>query len=442
MAAEDALKRLTLNLAELLQDRMFRTDVSFSFGTPHPLEKEAGPRLNIFLYQINENPAFRNDEDPRRAISGSYGSPPLALELGYLLTSYGQTKDLEPAPPIAPLSGESLAELDAQFVLADAMRVLHDIPMVTRKTQRQRGSGGALLDPGLQTEFESIRIIPRELNLDELSKLWTALKDDFQRSVAYEVAVLRIERRTPSESGAPVLQRTVAARPSASLTATLDSIAPELAAAAVSVTLAGSGLADLSLQVVVADALGSGFPDAPQTLAVTRDAAGVHFNIPNDPAHYMPGPKLITLQTTAVPGHTAGSNAAVLRLLPAITGILPNPPQGPFDGTVTVTINGTMLGLVPPAVPPPGTPPFVSPWTPTLLFGSYAIPAKDLDLTGLPATLKATLNAPDPADPNAPTAGQKLPVRVRVNGVESQCWKTDPVTQRLIMDPNLVFTVT
>lgn len=443
MAAEDALKRLTLNLAELLHDRMFRTDVAFSFGTPHPIAEEIGPRLNIFLYQVTENPAFRNDEDPRRAVSGSYGSPPLPLELGYLFTSYGKTTDVEPPPPIAPLSNESLAELDAQFVLADAMRVLHDVPIVTRKTQRQRPPGGALLNVGLQTEFESLRIIPRELNLDELSKLWTALKDDFQRSVAYEVSVLRIEQRKPSEAGGPVLNRTITAKPSALLGASLDSIVPELAAATVTITLIGSGLGDPTLQVVIADALGSGFPDTPQTLVVFRDPQGVHFQIPNDPAHYMPGPKLVTLQTTITPGHTVGSNAAVLCLLPAITAILPNPPQGSFNGTVTVTITGNMLGL-PPAgpPPPPGTPAFVSPWTPTLLFGSYAIPVQDLDLTGLPGTLKATLQAPDPANPHAPIAGQVLPIRVRVNGVESQCWKTDPATQKLVMDPNLLFTVT
>jgi len=281
------------------------------------------------------------------------------------------------------------------------------------------------------------------LNLDELSKLWTALKDDFQRSVAYEVSVMRIEQRKPSVAGGPVLSRAVSAQASAVLGASLGSIVPELAAAAATITLIGSGLGDPTLQVLIADALGSGFPDPPRSLPVIRNPQGVHFQIPNDPAHYMPGPKLVTLQSTISPGHTVGSNAAVLRLLPAITAVVPNPPQGPFDGTVTVTITGKMLGLPPAgAAPPPGTPPIVSPWTPTLLFGSYAIPVQDLDLTGLPGTLKAKLQAPDSANPHAPVAGQVLPIRVRVNGVESQCWKTDPVTQKLVMDPNLQFTVT
>ena len=440
MAAEDALKRLTLNLAELLQDRMFRTDVVFSFGTPHPVPDEEVPRLNVFLYQINENPAFRNEGDPRRAVAGAYGTVPLALQLSYLFTSYGQATEIE-SEPLAHLSDESLAELDAQFVLADAMRVLHDVPIVTRRTQRQRAPGGTLLDPGLQTEFESLRITPRELNLDELSKLWTALKDDFQRSVAYEVSVMRIERPRPSQTGGPVLTRTITAHPAAALGASLDGLQPDFAAATDQVTLLGSGLTDPTLQVLIADALGSGFPDAPRSVPVTRDQLGVHFQIPNDAAHFMPGPKLVTLRVTNVPGHSVGSNAAVLRLLPRITAIAPNPAQGPFDGTVTVTVTGTMLGLPPALASPVNTPPIVSPWTPTLLFGSYAIPAEDLDLTGLPGQLKAKLRTPDPANPQAPVTGQVLPLRVRVNGVESQCWKTDPATKQLIIDPNLQFKV-
>src|SRR5579864_4871161 len=127
MAAEDALMRLSLNLADLLQDRMFRTDVSFSFGLPHTLPGgEQKPRLNIFLFQVNENPAFRNEEDPRRAVSGAYGSPPLALELNYLLTSYAVAPQNLNFQLAGLLSPESLAELDSQYILADAMRVLHD----------------------------------------------------------------------------------------------------------------------------------------------------------------------------------------------------------------------------------------------------------------------------------------------------------------------------
>lgn len=440
MAAEDAIKRLTLNLAALLADRMFRrNDVVFSFGTPHPAPNALGPRLNIFLYQVNENPAFRNDEDPRRAISGSYGSPPLALELGYLLTSYGAQTEVKPAPPMGSLAGDSLAELDAQFILADAMRVLHDVPIITRQTQREQPPLGALLDPGLQNEFESLRIAPRRMNLDELSKLWTALKEDFQRSVAYDVSVIRIERRRPSSANGPVLNRGINVRPAAIPGPTLNALDPDYAAAGDLVTLIGAGLDDLTLQVFVSDALGTGFPDNPTSVPVVRDNSGVHFRIPNDPVNFLPGPKLVEVRVSPTPGHTLASNSAVLKLLPGITTI--QPLTGPFNGTLTVTITGTLLGRAPAPPPPAGTPSSSDPLTPTLLFGSFAIPAVNLDSSGLPGTLKATLPTPDPSNSLAPAAGQQLAVRVRLNGVESQCWKIDPATKQLEIDPNLQFTV-
>jgi hypothetical protein len=439
MAAEDALKRLSVNLATLLADRMFRTDVAFSFGTPRPIPTTTGPRLNIFLYRVSENPAFRNDEDPRRAVSGAYGSPPLALELGYLLTSYGNATEIKPAPSLATLTPDSLADLDAQFILADAMRVLHDVPIVSRRTQRQRSPGGTLLDPGLQTEFESLRIVPRTLNLDELSKLWTALKDDFQRSVTYDVSVIRIEQRRPTPASGPVLNRGSTIQSTVVLGPSLDGLNPDSAAPGDAITLIGSGLDDPTLQVIVSDAFGTGFPETPQSVPVVRDQSGVHFSIPNDPTNFMPGPKLVELRVTTTPGHTVASNAALLKLLPKISNVAPL--TGPFNGTVTVTISGALMGRPPVPPPPPGTPPLTDPLTPTLLFGSFAIPLANLDPSGLPGTLSAVLPTPTPGDPQGPITGQKLPVRVRLNGVESQVWKIDPVTKQLVMDPNLQFSV-
>src|SRR5215510_16361014 len=184
MASENALQRVSVNVAELLRDRMQRQDVSFSFVPPQITPANGGPRLNLYLFQVTENPALRNEEDPRRGTSGQFGSPPLALELGYLVTSYGQATAIDTPAGFPPIQPDSLSDLDAQWILADAMRVLHDSPIVARRTQRQRPPLGPLLDPELQFEFESLRIVPRSLNLDELTKLWTAFKEDFHRSVA------------------------------------------------------------------------------------------------------------------------------------------------------------------------------------------------------------------------------------------------------------------
>lgn len=434
MAGENALQRVSLNLAELLRDRMQRIDVSFSFGPPGASANQKGPRLNLFLYQVNENPAFRNEEDPRRAIPGHYGSPPLALELGYLFTSYGTPTSLPTPTGFPAIQPESLSELDAQFILADAMRVLHDVPIITRKTQRERVPGGSLLDPELEFEFESLRVSPRGLNLDDLTKLWTAFKEDFQRSVAYGVSIIRVERRRPQAVGPPVLVRGINVQPTTVLGPELDLLEPDVAAAGESITISGRPLDDPSLDVLVSDTTQTGFPATPQALAVVRDSSGVHFSLPNNPTLYLPGPKSVQLRIVPTPGHPLVSNTLTVKLLPRVSALSTN--TGPFDGSVTVTISGNLLGQ-PPAANAPS-----NPLVPTVLFGSYVIPDADVTFTGLPNSLDVKLSTPDPNDPNAPKPGQVVPVRVRVNGVENRTWHMNPVTQRLEMDPGILFTVT
>ena len=51
---------------------------------------EAGPRLNLFMYQATPNAALRNQALPSVTGRGARSTnPPLALDLHYLLTAYG-----------------------------------------------------------------------------------------------------------------------------------------------------------------------------------------------------------------------------------------------------------------------------------------------------------------------------------------------------------------
>jgi hypothetical protein len=261
MATERALQLVSLTLADLLRDRMQRQDVTFTFSRPIGAQAngDAKPRLNLYLYQLLENPAFRNEEAPNQAIFGQHGFPPLALSLFYLITSYGAPTEIEPPENAPKFPADSLAELDAQFILADAMRVLHDFPIVSRNTPRLRAPGPPLiLDPGLQQEFESLRIVPRQLSIDELTKVWTAFKEDFQRSVGYEVTVIRVQRPRPPSANPPVLQRNIPVLPQLaglSLALQVDS-----APADTHIYFTGSGLGDPSLRIQITDATRRGYP--------------------------------------------------------------------------------------------------------------------------------------------------------------------------------------
>ena len=94
-----------------------------AFTRPEDQGKAEDARVNLFLYRVTENGYLQNQEIPGRGGS-DYGHPPLSLNLHYLLTAYGS--DLIPGATPAT-TDEKLA----QFLLGSAMRVLHDVPIVT-----------------------------------------------------------------------------------------------------------------------------------------------------------------------------------------------------------------------------------------------------------------------------------------------------------------------
>ena len=85
-----------------------------------PIEgSDAVPRLNLFLYQVTPNAAWRNVDLPSTDAAGRrISSPPLALDMHYLLTAYG------------------IAELQAEVLLGYALQLLHENPVLAREAIR------------------------------------------------------------------------------------------------------------------------------------------------------------------------------------------------------------------------------------------------------------------------------------------------------------------
>lgn len=149
---------------------------------------ESTAQLNIFLYQTSVNAAWRNQDLPTQHRPGESGRPPLALNLHYLLTAYGNVA--------ADDEGVS------HRVLGGAMSVLHDHPLLSREEIRS-----VLTDADLADQFERLRVTPLTLPMDEMSKLWTALQTSYRVSAGYEVTVLLIDSQRPGPSSLPVLRR-------------------------------------------------------------------------------------------------------------------------------------------------------------------------------------------------------------------------------------------
>ena len=191
-----AIAAATGALRDLLRTGIHRLDPALTGldVTTEPLDRaRAGPdkpRLNLFLYQTSLNGAWRNMDIPRRGPTGGPPSPPLALNLYYLLTAYGQEND------------PNLAE---HRVLGAAMSLLHDHPLLSRSELQALTS--PLGSSGLSEQVERLRITPQPLSSDDMSKLWTAFATNYRVSMAYEVSVVLIESTRRRRSPLPVLRR-------------------------------------------------------------------------------------------------------------------------------------------------------------------------------------------------------------------------------------------
>ena len=168
-----------------------------------PIEgSDAGPRLNLFLYQVTPNPGWRNVDLPSRDAAGRRGTnPPLALDLHYLLTAYG------------------VIELQAEVLLGYGLQLLHENPVLSREAIRTALNpspvSGAILpavyqalrSADLAEQVELLKITPSTMNADEMSRLWSALTAHFRPTAAFQVSVVLIESRQPAVSPLPVLTR-------------------------------------------------------------------------------------------------------------------------------------------------------------------------------------------------------------------------------------------
>jgi hypothetical protein len=145
-------------------------------------------QLNLFLYQVVANAAWRNLDLPGQVRAGETAPPPLALNLHYVLTAWGR--------------GESDSDALSHRVLAAAMSTLHDRSVLDSNDIRN-----ALADNDLANQIERVRVTPLPQSVDELSRLWTAFQTNYRTSAAYEATVVLIDSQAATRVPLPVLRR-------------------------------------------------------------------------------------------------------------------------------------------------------------------------------------------------------------------------------------------
>jgi len=132
------------------------SDVTVSALPPDRISINNGEdpnQLNLFLYQVTSNQGWRNVDLPsRNALGERISSPPLALNLHYLLTAYG-AKDLY-----------------AEIILGHAMQLLHESPVLTQEAIRKAlpdpppaGTPKELSAAHLADQVEHLRVTPERI---------------------------------------------------------------------------------------------------------------------------------------------------------------------------------------------------------------------------------------------------------------------------------------
>jgi hypothetical protein len=190
---------------------VFGGQVTVTSQAPDLVQSSFGPnqkpenQLNIFLHQVTYNPAWRNVGLPSVAADGRtrLSSPPLALDLHYLLTAYGS------------------ADWQAEGLLGYALMMLHENSIISRDDisfalTNLSGSNNmisALKGSTLADQIEMIKITPATLGREEMAWLWTALKADYRPTFPFQVSVVLIQPQRNTRLALPVVSRGVQAIP-------------------------------------------------------------------------------------------------------------------------------------------------------------------------------------------------------------------------------------
>ncbi|MDZ8053477.1 MAG: DUF4255 domain-containing protein [Aulosira sp. ZfuVER01] len=199
-----SIAAVTAVLKDLLENGLVSDSITASVGdvivTALPPDlitvgTDERAQLNLFLYQVTQNrnvdwvsQEFRS-KSSRINKNLRSANPPLALDLHYLLTAYG-AKDFQ-----------------AELLLGYAMQLLHRTSAIATsaienalKNASTRSTSNvfaqALVNVSvseLAEQIGQIKLSPEFFNMEDTSKLWSALQTHYRPSASYQASMVLIE---------------------------------------------------------------------------------------------------------------------------------------------------------------------------------------------------------------------------------------------------------
>ncbi len=196
-----AIATVTAALQQLLQGPVGNAVSGATVGFSRPAKNGSGKDVgvNVYLYQVTPNAAFRNADLPTRRADGSLVRTPLAaLDLHYLFTFHGRDDVLDPQLML----GAVASTLQAQPLLS------------TQNISAAVGAFPSLAGSGLDTQVERVKFTPSALSLEEFTKLWSAFfQVEYSLSIAYQASVVLIQSDDTPQEALPVQARNVYVMP-------------------------------------------------------------------------------------------------------------------------------------------------------------------------------------------------------------------------------------
>lgn len=361
-----AVATVTASLGQFLQGAVGRDVPGATVTTLRPDGKPPRPSagVNVYLYLVTPNAAFRNSDLPNRDRDGRVVTRPrVALDLHYLLTFYGDEGRLEP-----------------QRVLGSAVRALHARPVLTDRMVQDTVENTRfpyLASSNVAAEVESVKFSPLALTLEELSKLWSVFfQIPYTLSVAYNGTVVFLETEDAPRRPLPVRRPGVYVVPFGQ--PVIERVSPPGGPSApvgvgTRLVLEGRALAGDITRVRV-----GGVEVVPDEATET----GVAFTLPATVRAGVQGVRVVHLREMGEPPspRVAGeSNVVAFVLSPAITGtgvanvtgtgaaprtaevtVELSPPAAP-DQRVVLALNERRAGPAAPGSPPPASLTFTAP---------------------------------------------------------------------------------
>ena len=219
----------------------------------------ASPGVNLYLYQALPNSSLANYDLPTRdSRGGGTRKPTVAYDLMYLMTFHGSEATLEP-----------------QRVMGSVLRHLHGQPLLATSAIRTILQSAISADPNfflrnsdLANQFDSLKITPMKLSLEDLSKIWSVLfQKNYILSAAVSVTAVWLESNEPAREAFPVLHPQVFVPPFADIQ--IDEVKPTsvVFAPGAKVTVSGRGLIGTGREIRIGGTAGVVQPGATATSA-------------------------------------------------------------------------------------------------------------------------------------------------------------------------------